>query len=160
MDEKAARLFKKVDTNNYDFKIMEKLFGTSNSNIITELNREIFEYDFKVNSFVEEAVDNEEILEWLHSFFDHQCNGHDRCIFEDYYCNLSLDKNKELRYDYEESYLFEPANDRRSFSMLLDEILINERKTSGAPDWWTEDIMAIELNSWKSPPHNVCGNMK
>ena len=133
-----------------NYNILEELFGTSRTNIITELNRNIKSGD----TFVEVALDegNNVVLRWLYDFFGYKCesdSNYERCIFKDYYCGLSLNSDAEGEHF---NYAF--------FVELLNEILANERKTSGAPSWWTTSTAANDLDSWQSSPHNVCTNMK
>ena len=133
-----------------DFAIIKELFGTTATNIITELNKNIDGGDTFVEIIL--AENNTNAVEWLDDFFGDQCdnnNNYERCVFETYYCELSLNSDAEDEYF---GYDF--------FESLLDDILENERKTSGAPSWWDTDKEADTLDSWQSSPNNVCTNMK
>ena len=137
-----------------DYSILKELFGTTFAKSNAELNKNIKSGD----SFVELALEegNEVVLEWIHDFFGDQCESHNNhghsnyelCVFISYcYLNLSGDTEEEY-FEYE------------FFEDLLDEILSEERKTSGAPAWWMTDTEARDLDSWKSAPHDVCSNRK
>lgn len=146
-DPEAAQLIEDAED---DFNILEELFGTSRTNILSELNKNIDSGD----TFVEIALDegNDVVLEWIHDFFGHKCeneNRYERCLFKDYYCGL------QLATEAEEEYF-----DQDFFDDLLNEILEEERKPSGAPSWWTTSTDAGDLDSWKTSPHNVCTSMK
>ena len=146
-DPEAAQLIENAED---DFNIMEELFGTSKTNILNELNKNIDSGD----TFVEIALaeGNDVVLEWIHDFFGHKCendNEYERCLFKDYYCGL------QLATEAEEEYF-----DQDFFDDLLNEILEEERKPSGAPSWWTTNTDAGDLDKWQSSPHNVCTSMK
>ena len=129
-----------------DFAILKELFGTTMSRIIEELNKNLKSGDTFVEFVLEEG--NDVVLEWLDDFFGDQCdndNNYERCVFEDYYCNLKLSD------DAEDEYL-----DYDFFEGLLDEILSEERKTSGVPAWWRTDTEAKDLETWRA--NNACSN--
>lgn len=132
-----------------EFEILEELFGEKEEEIISNLNRNIDSGD----SFVEIALDegNEEVLVWIHDFFEEKCDDatrqYERCVFEQYYCKLSLSTYAEdefFRYEF--------------FEYTLDTVLENHRpETLAADHWWGKEVDAVELDAWKSEPHNVCG---
>ena len=92
-----------------------------------------------IDKLIEE--DNEVGLEWIHTYFEEDCDNADdatekRCIFEDYYCDLRIQRSNYedyLGYDF--------------FTDTLDNVLKNQRKTSGAPSWWGEDTKSEDLES-------------
>ena len=146
-DSEATEIIESAED---DFAIIKELFGTTQSAIIAELNRNIDSGDTFVEIILTEG--NDVALEWLHDFFGDQCdndNNYEKCVFKNYYCRLNLDSDAEDEY-----FGFD------SFESVLDEVLETERKTSGAPSWWDTNTEARDLDSWQSSPHNVCTNMK
>lgn len=159
LDVEATDLLEAKEVN---FEILKELFGTIKGVIVNDLNSNIGGGD----TFIELALEteNEVALEWIHDFFGNICNresNEQRCIFEDFYCELSLNGDAEEEYfDYE------------FFEDLLNEILVKERKTTGSitgcsslisPDcWWQPDgdTDAGDLDRWKSSRHNVCGSLR
>ena len=139
-----------IEAAEVDYEIMKELFGSIKGVIVNDLNSNIGGGD----TFIEVALEakNEVALEWIHDFFGSMCSDESnekRCIFEDFYCGLSLNGDAEEEYfDYE------------FFEELLNEILVYERKSSDAPPWWTVDTDAGDLDRWKSSRHNVCGSLK
>ena len=137
-DHTAANLISEADG---DFKVMERLFGKTQSTIVTEVKRSIDSGD----NFVEIAMDFENAfaLEWLHNFFGNQCDGNDyeKCIFKNYYCEIyssfsPSDNTDEKFFDY------------KFFTKSLDEVLENHRPSSLSNNhWWKEDIDSGDLNS-------------
>ena len=139
-----------IETKETDFEIMKELFGNSPAVIVKDLNRGIE----GGNTFTKITlrVENEPALDWLHDFFGHVCgkrSDYRRCLFEDFYCKLSLSRSSEDEYF---NYEF--------FEDMLNDILENERKTSGAPDWWPVGADSGDMESWKTSPHRVCSFLK
>ena len=131
--------------------IFKEIFGkTSSTAIVAEVNKSIK----SGKTFPEVALEegNDVALELLHDYFGDLCNDdskYEKCIFKNYYCRLNLDEDSEVGYfDYD------------FFEGMLDDILSNERKTSGAPSWWESGIDAEDLDSWQTNPHRVCLFMK
>ena len=146
-DSEAAQTIEGAED---DYSILKELFGSSKTNIITELNKSIDSGDSFVEIILKEG--NDVAVGWIDDFFGDQCDSnsnYEKCVFKDYYCALSLDNDAEEEY-FEHDFFID----------LLDEILSEERKTSGAPSWWDADTEAEDLDSWQSSPHNVCTNMK
>ena len=146
-DLKAVEIIEKEET---DFEVLKELLGSSSSLIIKDLNRGID----GGRTFIKIAVyvENEPALSWIHNFFGHVCDkrsDYRRCLFEDFYCKLSLSRSSEDEYF---NYRF--------FEDLLNDILANERKVSGAPDWWPEGADSGDMDSWKTSPHQVCNFLK
>ena len=132
-----------------EFEILGELFGETEEEIISNLNRAIDYGD----SFVELALDegNEEALDWIHNFFGYKCEQYERCIFEQYYCKLSLNTYAEEAYF---GYDF--------FKDVLDTVLEDHRPDSLEAAWWDRDgdgdTKTYNLYPhWKSDPYNVCG---
>ena len=148
-----------------DFDIRDALFERFwvSPSSRADLNQDIEDRKTFVEIALEE--DNQPVLEWLHSSFEQNrwCdqergntfrNGdEDRdlypvCVFHIYYCGLSLSTDAEselFRYDF--------------FTELLDEILIISRPSRRPPSWWTADAESGDLDSFSSPPNDVCRYM-
>ena len=137
-DSEAAKLISGADD---DFKIMDELFGTTNTAIVSELKRSIDSGDTFVEIALEE--ENETAVEWLHEFFGNKCNSRDyeQCIFKDYYCGIYTSFSPSQHTD--EKYF-----DYDFFIDALDEVLESHRPSS-PPHWWDEGIDSDDLNdSW------------
>ncbi|MCY4512363.1 MAG: hypothetical protein OXB86_01595, partial [Bdellovibrionales bacterium] len=125
-DFTAARLISEADS---DFKVMDRLLGTTQATIVSEVKRSIDSGD----NFVEIALafENAVALEWLHNFFGNQCDGRDyeRCIFKDYYCGIytsfSASQNTADKYF-----------DHEFFTKALDEVLASHRPSGLGNNHW------------------------
>lgn len=129
-----------------EFEILKKLLGSSESHILSQLNKPIDQE----NTVIEIALkkNNAVLLGWFHDFFGSQCERNsffDPCVFTRYYCNLSLS------YASLEKSFFKHA----FFRKLLNNILRNHRPDR-SPFWWTPGIRIQDLDSWQNFPHKVC----
>ena len=132
-----------------DSEILKALFGVNKDEFIANLNRHVS----GPNNFIEVALDegNEEALNWVHEYFENQCDpienedskqSYEECAFKKYYCALSLDADfAEELFDYE------------FFEDTLD-VVLEDHRPENAPEWWTEDIDAWDVNNQES--HDVC----
>ena len=131
------------------FEILTKLLGVNKDEIIASLNRNVSDG----NNFTEVALEegNDIALEWVHDFFGKQCDptlnedskqSYEECLFKQYYCALSLS-----------AYYSEQLFDYDFFEDTLDTIL-EDHRPDNAPDWWTEEMEAIDLTGYVWKP--VC----
>ena len=150
-DEDVATIFEKEDQDFAIFKILlEEFDNTDSSSFVpsTALSKTL---DSGLN-FIEIASEenNSVALEWVHELFEDICSDEDdyeECLFDTNYCAMTFDT------DTEEAYF-----DEEFFERFLDSILEDFRPSSSPPAWWTTDVEADELDSWKSSPNDVCSN--
>ena len=82
---------------------------------------------------------------WINSFFEETCHGESLCVLKNYYCRLSLNKDQET-----------DLMETDEMESVLNEVLRKHRPADTAPHWWTEKTRALDLDSYKSEPHNIC----
>ena len=130
-----------------DFKILKELLKKVNANEDTALSAPIGKGDNFIETAAEE--ENDKALAYVHEFFEHDCDDasdYTKCVFKDHYCDLDIDD------DTEEYYLgYAP------FDNLLEDVLENNRPSTGAPSWWDTRMDIEDLDTWQSSPNDVCG---
>ena len=145
-----------------DFDIRDALFERFwvSPSSRADLNQDIEDRKTFVEIALEE--DNQPVLEWLHSSFESGCESfkgrtfryfgekkaYPLCVFGNYYCGLKLStemEEKYFRYDF--------------FTDILDEVLFHGRRHRQIPSWWEEDLESEDLDTWSSPPNDVCRYM-
>ena len=143
-DSDAAAIVGSAETK--EFEILKKLLGTSESHILSQINKPIDQEDTVIEIALRK--NNSVLLEWFHDFFGSQCEKNsffDPCVFTRYYCSFSL-SNESL-----EKAFFKHA----FFTKFLNNILRNHRP-GRSPFWWTPGVKIQDLDSWQNFPHKVC----
>ena len=124
-----------------DFQLLKALLKEVNTDDQEALSKNIDGGE----SFIEIALAGEgSALDWIHSFISEECDddndGEEKCILQDWYCDVGLNKDS-----------WDDLLGYETFEEIVDEILeeYQAKTTSEQPSWWDldEEVEARELET-------------